>query len=81
VLKEIGARLQFLVDVGLDYLSIARGGCQPFWWRGSRIRLATQMVPAYGCAYILDERVSVCTSAIISPDQDTGAFADLGNTC
>ena len=56
VLKEIKSRIQFLVDVGLDYLSLARGTATLSGGEAQRIRLATQIGSGLvGVAYILDE--------------------------
>ena len=56
VLKEIHARLGFLVDVGLDYLSLARATASLSGGEAQRIRLATQIGSGLvGVAYILDE--------------------------
>lgn len=54
--KEIKNRLQFLVDVGLDYISLARGSNTISGGEGQRIRLATQIGSGLsGVMYILDE--------------------------
>ena len=56
VLKEIRARLQFLVDVGLDYLSLNRAAASLSGGEAQRIRLATQIGSGLmGVLYILDE--------------------------
>ncbi len=56
VLKEIRARLGFLVDVGLDYLTINRTSQTLSGGEAQRIRLATQIgTTLMGCLYILDE--------------------------
>jgi excinuclease ABC subunit A len=56
VLKEIRARLQFLVDVGLDYLTLARSAATLAGGEAQRIRLATQIGSGLvGVLYILDE--------------------------
>jgi excinuclease ABC subunit A len=56
VLKEIRARIGFLVDVGLDYLSLARATGTLSGGEAQRIRLATQIGSGLvGVAYILDE--------------------------
>ena len=56
ILKEIRARLGFLVDVGLDYLSLARATGSLSGGEAQRIRLATQIGSGLvGVAYILDE--------------------------
>lgn len=56
ILKEIKARIQFLMDVGLDYLSLARATATLSGGEAQRIRLATQIGSGLvGVAYILDE--------------------------
>jgi excinuclease ABC subunit A len=56
VLKEIRARLQFLIDVGLDYLTISRSAASLSGGEAQRIRLATQIGSGLmGVLYILDE--------------------------
>lgn len=56
VLKEIRARVGFLMDVGLDYLSLSRATGSLSGGEAQRIRLATQIGSGLvGVAYILDE--------------------------
>ena len=56
ILKEIRERLQFLVDVGLDYLNMARSADSLSGGEAQRIRLATQIgSKLMGVLYILDE--------------------------
>ena len=56
ILKEIRARTQFLLDVGLDYLSLSRATGSLSGGEAQRIRLATQIGSGLvGVAYILDE--------------------------
>lgn len=56
VLKEINARVGFLIDVGLDYLSLARATGTLSGGEAQRIRLATQIGSGLvGVCYILDE--------------------------
>ena len=56
ILKEIRARIQFLMDVGLDYLTLARATGTLSGGEAQRIRLATQIGSGLvGVAYILDE--------------------------
>lgn len=56
ILKEVKARIQFLVDVGLDYLTLARSTGTLSGGEAQRIRLATQIGSGLvGVAYILDE--------------------------
>ena len=56
ILKEIRARVSFLIDVGLDYLSLSRATGTLSGGEAQRIRLATQIGSGLvGVAYILDE--------------------------
>lgn len=56
ILKEIGTRLRFLVDVGLDYLSLNRNSATLSGGESQRIRLATQLgSELVNVLYILDE--------------------------
>ncbi|MDO4313203.1 MAG: excinuclease ABC subunit UvrA [Eubacteriales bacterium] len=56
ILKEICSRLQFLLDVGLDYLTLSRATGSLSGGEAQRIRLATQIGSGLvGVAYILDE--------------------------
>ena len=56
ILKEIRARVSFLADVGLNYLTLARGTASLSGGEAQRIRLATQIGSGLvGVAYILDE--------------------------
>lgn len=56
ILKEILARLGFMVDVGLDYLTLARAAATLSGGEAQRIRLATQIGSSLtGVLYILDE--------------------------
>lgn len=56
VLKEIRARIRFLIDVGLDYLTLSRATATLSGGEAQRIRLATQIGSGLvGVAYILDE--------------------------
>ena len=56
ILKEIRERLQFMIDVGLDYLTIERGANSLSGGESQRIRLATQIgSKLMGVLYILDE--------------------------
>ncbi len=82
LLKEIRARVRFLVDVGLDYLSLARGTATLSGGEAQRIRLATQIGSGLtGVVYILDE------PSIGLHQKDNGKLLetlkrlrDLGNT-
>ncbi|HEX5743826.1 MAG TPA: excinuclease ABC subunit UvrA, partial [Candidatus Saccharimonadales bacterium] len=56
ILKEIGARLQFLQDVGLNYLNLLRSAVTLSGGEAQRIRLATQIGSGLmGVLYVLDE--------------------------
>ena len=56
ILREIKARLQFLMDVGLQYLTLSRGASTLSGGESQRIRLATQIGSSLmGVLYILDE--------------------------
>ncbi|MCX8134353.1 MAG: excinuclease ABC subunit UvrA [Roseococcus sp.] len=56
ILREIEERLQFLVDVGLDYLSLARSSATLSGGESQRIRLASQIGSGLtGVLYVLDE--------------------------
>lgn len=56
IIKEIKSRLQFLIDVGLDYLTLSRASATLSGGESQRIRLATQIGSSLvGVLYILDE--------------------------
>ncbi|MDR2202450.1 MAG: excinuclease ABC subunit UvrA [Clostridiales bacterium] len=56
IIREINARLQFLIDVGLDYLTLSRSAASLSGGEAQRIRLATQIGSGLqGVLYILDE--------------------------
>jgi excinuclease ABC subunit A len=56
ILREINDRLQFLVDVGLNYLTLARGSATLSGGESQRIRLASQIGSGLtGVLYVLDE--------------------------
>ncbi len=56
IIKEINARIRFLINVGLDYLTLGRGTGSLSGGEAQRIRLATQIGSGLvGVAYILDE--------------------------
>ena len=82
ILKEIRARIGFLVDVGLEYLSLSRATASLSGGEAQRIRLATQIGSGLvGVAYILDEP----SIGLHQRDNDKllGALIhlrDLGNT-
>ena len=82
ILKEIKARVGFLVDVGLDYLSLSRGTGTLSGGEAQRIRLATQIGSGLvGVCYILDEP----SIGLHQRDNDKllntlKSLRDLGNT-
>ncbi|UCH61028.1 MAG: excinuclease ABC subunit UvrA [Anaerolineales bacterium] len=82
ILKEINARLGFLVDVGLDYLTLQRSAASLSGGEAQRIRLATQIGSRLmGVLYVLDE-----PSIGLHPRDNTRllntlkGLRDLGNT-
>jgi excinuclease ABC subunit A len=82
VLKEISARLNFLVNVGLDYLTLDRGSSTLSGGEAERIRLATQIgAGLVGVLYVLDEPSIGLHQKDNSKLLDTLiALRDLGNT-
>jgi len=82
VLKEIKNRLKFMVDVGLDYLTLSRATASLSGGEAQRIRLATQIGSGLvGVAYILDEP----SIGLHQKDNDKllaslKGLRDLGNT-
>lgn len=82
ILKEIKARIGFLVDVGLDYLTLSRAAATLSGGEAQRIRLATQIGSGLmGVLYILDEP----SIGLHQRDNDRllgtlGRLRDLGNT-
>ena len=82
LLKEIKARVGFLVNVGLDYLSLSRGTASLSGGEAQRIRLATQIGSGLvGVCYILDEP----SIGLHQKDNDKllealKGLRDLGNT-
>ena len=82
ILKEIRARVGFLVDVGLDYLSLSRATASLSGGEAQRIRLATQIGSGLvGVCYILDEP----SIGLHQKDNDKliatlKGLRDLGNT-
>jgi excinuclease ABC subunit A len=82
VLREIASRLKFLVDVGLDYLSLSRPGPTLSGGEAQRIRLASQIGSGLtGVLYVLDEP----TIGLHPRDnerllQALNRLRDLGNT-
>ena len=82
ILKEIQARLRFLLDVGLEYLSLDRGAATLSGGEGQRIRLATQIGSGLmGVLYVCDEPTiglhPADDSRLINTLQ---RLRDLGNT-
>src|SRR5256886_2106629 len=82
IMKEIRERLQFMIDVGLDYLTIARAANTLSGGESQRIRLATQIgSKLMGVLYILDEP----SIGLHQPDNrrlinKLLSLRDLGNT-
>ncbi|MBR0375022.1 MAG: excinuclease ABC subunit UvrA [Firmicutes bacterium] len=82
ILKEINARLDFLVDVGLDYLTLARSATTLSGGEAQRIRLATQIgSQLMGVLYILDEpSIGLHQRDNTRLIQSLQHLRDLGNT-
>ncbi len=82
IVKEIGTRLQFLLDVGLDYLSLSRGSKSLSGGEAQRIRLATQIgSQLVGVLYILDEpSIGLHQRDNNRLIQSLKALRDLGNS-
>ena len=82
VLKEIKARLLFLINVGLDYLTLSRSAVSLSGGEAQRIRLATQIGSGLsGVLYILDEPsigLHQCDNAKLI--ETLKSLRDLGNT-
>ena len=84
ILKEIHARLKFLLDVGLDYLTLSRSAGTLSGGEAQRIRLATQIGSGLqGVLYVLDEpsiglhqRDLGNTLIVVEHDEDTMYAAD-----
>jgi excinuclease ABC subunit A len=82
ILKEIRSRLEFMVNVGLDYLTLSRSAGSLSGGEGQRIRLATQIgSQLMGVLYVLDEP----SIGLHQRDQDRllrtlEGMRDLGNT-
>lgn len=82
ILKEINSRVGFLINVGLDYLTLARGASTLSGGEAQRIRLATQIGSGLvGVCYILDEP----SIGLHQRDNDKllatlKSLRDLGNT-
>ena len=82
VLKEIKARLQFLIDVGLDYLTLSRSATTLSGGEAQRIRLATQIGSRLtGVLYVLDEpSIGLHQSDNAKLINALKEMRDLGNT-
>ncbi len=82
VLKEIRERLQFLVDVGLDYLTLSRAADSLSGGEAQRIRLATQIgSKLMGVLYILDEpSIGLHQKDNRKLINTLSALRDIGNT-
>ena len=82
ILKEIKARLGFLAEVGLDYLSMSRASATLSGGESQRIRLATQIGSSLvGVMYILDEpSIGLHQKDNAKLLQALRSLADIGNT-
>ncbi len=82
VLKEIESRLQFMVNVGLDYLTLDRSAGSLSGGEGQRIRLATQIGSRLmGVLYVLDEpSIGLHQRDNLRLIQTLEGMRDLGNT-
>jgi excinuclease ABC subunit A len=82
LLKEIKNRLSFLLDVGLDYLTLSRAANTLSGGEGQRIRLATQIGSALsGVLYVLDEpSIGLHQRDNLKLIQTLKSLRDLGNT-
>ncbi len=82
ILKEIKHRLQFLIDVGLDYLTLDRRGPTLAGGEAQRIRLATQIGSGLtGVLYILDEpTIGLHARDTVRLVKTLHRLRDLGNT-
>ena len=82
VLKEVSTRLQFLLDVGLDYLTLDRSARTLSGGESQRIRLATQIGSQLaGVLYVLDEpSIGLHQSDNIKLINSLKNLRDLGNT-
>ena len=81
-LKEIIRRLEFLIDVGLEYLSLNRSSCTLSGGESQRIRLATQIGSELnGLIYVLDEpSIGLHQSDNIKLINTLKKLRDIGNT-
>ena len=67
IIKEIKARTEFLLDVGLNYLALNRSSKSLSGGEAQRIRLATQIgSELVGVLYILDEPTLDCTNVTMN---------------
>lgn len=82
IIKEIKTRLKFLLDVGLDYLSLSRASMSLSGGESQRIRLATQIgSQLVGVLYILDEpSIGLHQRDNIKLIRSLKALRDAGNT-
>ena len=81
VLKEVNERLRFLLDVGLDYLTLDRPAATLAGGEAQRIRLATQIGSAGRVLYVLDEpSIGLHQRDNQRLHRDAGRLRDLGNT-
>ena len=82
IVKEIKTRLKFLIDVGLDYLSLSRPSMTLSGGESQRIRLATQIgSQLVGVLYILDEpSIGLHQRDNIKLIRSLKALRDAGNT-
>ena len=82
ILKEIKTRLKFLIDVGLDYLSLSRPSMSLSGGESQRIRLATQIgSQLVGVMYILDEpSIGLHQRDNLKLIRSLKALRDAGNT-
>ena len=82
IIKEIKTRLKFLLDVGLDYLSLSRSSMTLSGGESQRIRLATQIgSQLVGVLYILDEpSIGLHQRDNIKLIRSLKALRDAGNT-
>lgn len=82
IVKEISARLQFMVDVGLDYLTLSRSSASLSGGEAQRIRLATQIGShLMGVLYVLDEpSIGLHHRDNLRLIRTLESMRDLGNT-
>ena len=82
IFKEINARLQFLKNVGLDYLTLSRTACTLSGGEAQRIRLASQIGSGLtGVLYVLDEpSIGLHSRDTIKLIETLKHLRDLGNS-